>query len=119
LAKVTLDNLVQDTELEDKIKAHVNEFSWFGTHHWGGKGYDLIQCIEQINETLKNPKNSTDKVEKSLSKEHGETKTQSLFTSESPEQKVKNRFILGDYLSGIFTPFFLIIALSFAGFGSF
>jgi phosphohistidine swiveling domain-containing protein len=35
-------------ELDEKIRAHVAEFAWFGTHHWEGEGYTEEKCRADI-----------------------------------------------------------------------
>jgi phosphohistidine swiveling domain-containing protein len=37
----------------ENIRKHVQEFSWFGTHHWEGDGYTLEKAITDIQNTLK------------------------------------------------------------------
>ncbi|MFA5023552.1 MAG: PEP-utilizing enzyme [Patescibacteria group bacterium] len=59
-------------QLAKKIKQHVNNFSWYGTHHWMGEPYSLKKCLQQINEELKKKvissqsKNNRIKIEDSL-----------------------------------------------------
>ncbi len=56
LNQISLSILEQHEGLKQKVEAHVKEFSWFGTHHWMGNGYTSDECIQQINEAIKNPK---------------------------------------------------------------
>jgi phosphohistidine swiveling domain-containing protein len=56
MAEVNSHILDKHPELKSKIEAHVKEFAWFGSHHWMGKGYNIDQCLAQINEALKSSK---------------------------------------------------------------
>lgn len=53
---VTISTLEKYPELGTRIREHVQEFSWFGSHHWVGEGYTLEECLDQINEAIQSPK---------------------------------------------------------------
>lgn len=42
-----------EAELERRIAEHVEEFAWFGTHHWEGEGYTKEKCRTDIEEARK------------------------------------------------------------------
>lgn len=53
LNEINFSILEKNVGLKHKIEKHVDEFKWFGTHHWMGEGYDINKCLEQINDAIK------------------------------------------------------------------
>src|SRR3989344_7143162 len=46
--RITLELIQSNPEIIKKVNEHVKEYEWFGTHHWGGEGYTVLKCIEDI-----------------------------------------------------------------------
>lgn len=45
--------LPEGAALDKRVKEHVSEFAWFGTHHWEGDGYTEEKCRADIKEARK------------------------------------------------------------------
>ncbi len=70
------------SELQQRVKNHVREFAWFGTHHWEGEGYSIEKCLEDIQRTFKNGAAEDAPVESDIPNKGGEMiwKLLALFT---------------------------------------
>ena len=61
LSKIDISDLSNYPEFEKDVINHVNNFYWFGSHHWIGEEYDSEKCINQINDTINSSKSDSKK----------------------------------------------------------
>lgn len=53
LEDITLELVRENKNIDENLKRHVEEFSWFGTHHWDGDGYTIEKCFDDIHSIFK------------------------------------------------------------------
>jgi phosphohistidine swiveling domain-containing protein len=58
---ITLDFISQYPEVFNRVKEHVKEFAWFGTHRWSGEGYNLEKCLSELRKVVEEPPKDEEK----------------------------------------------------------
>lgn len=54
---ISLNFIKKNKKIFDEINKYVDEFIWFGTHHWMGNPYNMKKCIQQIKEEIDRKQN--------------------------------------------------------------
>ena len=48
IKNIAISEQIETREVQTKIKQHVRDFAWMGTHHWVGEKYTSEKCIDEI-----------------------------------------------------------------------
>ena len=52
VTEINKNFIKQNPKISKEIKKHVQEFVWFGTHHWGGEAYTKEKCLGEVKKLI-------------------------------------------------------------------